>query len=210
MSEPVQGQSVPYAVYERVLNESIQRKGKLVELKKANAELTTERDTLKASVGTLTTERDTLASKANAAPDEKDKKISELTDSLRGIKHRAVFDKLAKTADVRDEAKDDLWAALQYKPEADEADEAKLSGLVTEALKGRAYMVQADPQAGSGVAGATRPAPIVQPSAAGPGAARGSSPSVSQTSAKSVMQIVAERAAKAGIAMGGAPIGSER
>ena len=68
------------------------------------------------------------------------KKVEELTGELRGLKHRAVFARLAKEQGVREGATDDLYQLSGWKPEADAVDEAAMKQAVADQKAKRGYL----------------------------------------------------------------------
>jgi hypothetical protein len=137
-------------------------------LKEQVKQLTTERDGLKMERDTLVGERDTLKIKADTSLMAKE--VDRLKAELRGHKHRAMFDELARATGVRPEALEDAWMLSGYKAEADEPDEARLSEVVA-GLKGiRGYLFTGEGAAPSG--GSESPLPGSQNKPA-PGSGRG-------------------------------------
>jgi hypothetical protein len=108
-------------------------------LKKNRA--STELEAAKAALAGLEKDRDGWKTKAEAAPSDLQAKVDELTGKLRGVNHRAAFDKLAKAANVRPEAVQDLYDLTKYAPDADEVDEAKITTLIGEAVQSRPYLL---------------------------------------------------------------------
>jgi hypothetical protein len=91
------------------------------------------------ALGTITTERDSWKMKAEAAPTEKDARIAEMEASLRGIVHRAAFDKEATAKGAKAAALDALWAVSQYKAEGDTPDPARITEVVGQLATSQAY-----------------------------------------------------------------------
>lgn len=165
--------------------------------RQAKAELKRQLDTATEQVTTLTTERDDFKTKLGNAPSTFREENERLKGEIRSRNHKDVFKRLAKDAKVRDEAVDDLWELSKYKPESDDVDEGKITGLIGDLTKTRSWLVQ------SGEANPTEPpaggkTPITTPpSPRGPGAGRGAA---EQPTAGSVAQIVNDRWAKSGSA----------
>jgi|SRR5271166_6948652 len=95
--------------------------------KDAAARLTTERDEIKK-------ELDELKAKPT------DPTAVQLRAELRELKHRQVFDRLARESKARPEALDDLWKLSGYTAETDLADEVKLKEMIESQAKTRAYL----------------------------------------------------------------------
>jgi len=77
-----------------------------------------------------------------AEPSEIKAQYDALKGELRGIKHKEVFQRVAAEQKVRPDALDDLWRLTGYQPEQDDPDEARIAGLLAEAVKSRPYLVQ--------------------------------------------------------------------
>jgi hypothetical protein len=120
--------------------------------KDAAARLTSERDDLKKELDEL---------KAKPV----DQTAVQLRAELRELKHRQVFDRLAREAKARPEALDDLWKLSGYTPETDLADEVKLKELIEGQTKTRAYLFDSGTQPVQ-----VSPMPLVKP---GVGAGQG-------------------------------------
>ena len=97
------------------------------------------------------------------------KRSKELEQQIRGIRHRKVFDEIARKAGVRPEGLDDLYNLSGYEPSGDLPDEDAVAALVEAQKTKRAYLFEIiDPNAPPMIA--TKPGPA---SGQGPGA-RGS------------------------------------
>ena len=97
------------------------------------------------------------------------KRSKELEQQIRGIRHRKVFDEIARKAGVRPEGLDDLYNLSGYEPSGDLPDEDAVAALVEAQKTKRAYLFEIiDPNAPPAMA--TKPGPA---SGQGPGA-RGS------------------------------------
>ncbi|OJW20454.1 MAG: hypothetical protein BGO49_04395 [Planctomycetales bacterium 71-10] len=107
-------------------------------------------DGLKTQVDGLTSEVTTLREKADGSTSAR--KVEELTAQLRGLKHRAVFDRLAGEAGVKPGATDDLYQLSGWKPEADAVDEAAMKQAIADQKGKRGYLF------GEAEAGAPPPA----------------------------------------------------
>jgi hypothetical protein len=154
-----------------------------------------ERDDLAAAMEALKGERDTLKTRIESEPNEYKAKVDELTGQLRSIKHDVAYRNVLKTLKVSDPAKQaDLLKLAEYKPEADEPDETKIIEVFGSALKGRPWLVDAEPAATTTAAPTTTttaaPAsrangatttPAVATGKPGPGSDRGQSLSQSTT-----------------------------
>jgi hypothetical protein len=133
---------------------------------------------LAAQVEALTKERDTFRATAETTAGDWQTKIDALSGTIRGLKHERAFAKVAGTLKVSDPTKQaDLVKLAGYAPEGDEPDEARITASFQEALKGRAWLVDAPPAPGGatnapGGAGATQAQSGGKP---GPGADRGQS-----------------------------------
>jgi hypothetical protein len=125
----------------------------------------------------LTKERDDFKTKAEADPDGLRKSLADAHGVVRSLKHDGAYAKVAKGLKVNDPAKfADLVKLAAYQPEGDEPDEVKIATAFQEALKGRAWLVDA-PAAGAattaaGAAGAAQGQSGGKP---GPGSERGQS-----------------------------------
>ena len=141
-----------------------------------------ENKALAAQVADLTTQRDSFRAAAEADPEDLRRTISELSGKIRETTHRAAFEQAARSLKVSDPARvADLWALAGYKPESDEADPKRLAATIGAALKGRPWLVDAEPTPtpaasaatpAPGGAGATTP---TTPAVPGPGSDRGQS-----------------------------------
>ena len=97
------------------------------------------------------------------------KRSKELEQQIRGIRHRKVFDEIARKAGVRPEGLDDLYNLSGYEPSGDLPDEDAVAALVEAQKTKRAYLFEIiDPNAPPVLQ--TKPGPA---SGQGPGA-RGS------------------------------------
>lgn len=101
--------------------------------------------TEKARADGLQTQLDGLKAEANTLREKADgstsaKKVEELTAELRGLKHRAVFDRLAGEAGVKPGATDDLYQLSGWKPEADAVDEAAMKQAIADQKGKRGYL----------------------------------------------------------------------
>ena len=95
----------------------------------------TERDSARkeladarAAVARLTSENATLATRADASASLK--RVDELTAELRTIKHKAVFDRVAKAKGATDDVLDLLYTNSGYKAAGDQADESAIGTLL--------------------------------------------------------------------------------
>lgn len=137
-----------------------------------------ENKTLAEQMAALFTERDTLKAKAAEDPEGLKARLAEAHGKIRESDHKAVFAKVAAKHKVSDPAKvNDLWSLSGYKPEADQADEAKLTEVIGGALKGRPWFLDntaagAATTASGGAHGTTA---AQSAGTAGPGADRGQS-----------------------------------
>ena len=86
--------------------------------------------------GTLETEHTKLKEAPVADATSADERVVKLTAENRAIRHRQVFDKLAK-GKVKEEGLDDFWSLTGYKPEADDCDEAAMGTLIADQLAKR-------------------------------------------------------------------------
>jgi hypothetical protein len=134
----------------------------------------------------LTTDRDRFKAAAEADPEDLRKQVADHQGTIRGLKHERAFERVARTLKVSDPVKyADLLTVARYAPEGDEPDESRIAATFGEALKGRPWLVDAEPKqpepGGSttapGGAGATDAA---RPAVPGPGADRGQSVSSPQ------------------------------
>lgn len=132
-------------------------------------------DGLQSKLDAQTTEMTTLREKADGSTSAR--KVEELTAELRGLKHRAVFDRLAGEAGVRQGAADDLYQLSGWKPEADAVDEAAMKQAIADQKGKRGYLF--------GEAGTTTPAddstPPATPPSPKPGPAYGQGGSTTST-----------------------------
>ncbi len=105
-----------------------------------NAEKATEQLTA------MQADRDQWKTKYEASsPEAYEAKIADLTGKVRGLTHRQAFEAAAKTLKVSDSARiADLFALSGYKPDADEIDQAKLTEVIGDALKGRPWLLDAE------------------------------------------------------------------
>ena len=140
-------------------SEAKKRRLEVKALREERDHVASERDELAQGYEALDKEYADHKAQAEAHPSELQARIDELTGKIRTGTHRAAFDKIADAARVRPEARDDLWKHLEYKAESDEVDEAKLSGLVGEALKGRTYLLAPDETSTNGARDGSKPAP---------------------------------------------------
>lgn len=65
-----------------------------------------------------------------AAPPER---VAELEGELRRLRHKHVFDRLARERGASDDVLDDLYDLLKYQPEGDKPDEKAIAALLDEA-----------------------------------------------------------------------------
>ena len=93
------------------------------------------------------------------------KKVEELTGELRGLKHRAVFDRLAKEQGVREGAANDLYQLSGWKADGDVVDETAMKQAIEAQKTARAYLFgEAQPNpAGDGGTPPTTPPPTPKP-----------------------------------------------
>lgn len=144
---------------------------KLKTVEAENADLKTRATTAETARTTAETELATLKA-AKDVPTAL-KRVDELTAELRGIKHRAVFDKLASEAGVKPGAVDDLYRLSEYKADADTVDEAAVKSLIEAQKASRGFLFGEADEATEQPAPGT-PAPDQQ-LPAGPGVNRGGS-----------------------------------
>jgi hypothetical protein len=118
-----------------------------------------------------------LESQLQTDPDGLRARIGELEGELWTRDTRSTFDRLAKDAKVRDEARDDLWSVLGLSPDGEtEITEEVIRERMGEAVKARAYMLQSEPETGNGAAGAAQGRSVpggLQSKPPGPGVGRG-------------------------------------
>jgi hypothetical protein len=151
------------------------------ELKSTRAEARDRRHELKAqkeAFDALTKERDQFKAQAALDPENLRAQLADATGKLRERDHRDAFAKVAKAQKVTDPNRiADLYALSGYKPDGDQADEAKLTEVITAALKGRPHFLDPPPAgAGTTAPGGAQGANGAQPSGKpGPGAERGQS-----------------------------------
>ncbi len=162
--------------YERLLSESIRRKEKVRELTNRLAEvdgklatIAADRDKHAADLTAMVADRDQYKTKLETQPDELRTQVSDLTNKLRTRTHRDKFDTLAP-AHVNPAAKDAAWDLLQWKAEADEVDEAKMTAAITDLVGRHPVLKITTDDGGNGAGGATT---TQQARAAGPGTSRG-------------------------------------
>jgi hypothetical protein len=175
----------------KLSDEAAKRRHTAKELRAQNEALTKERDEATRSLEALTAENNTL--KTNKPDSEKDRIIADLQQQIRTTTHKETFREIAKKANVREDALNDLWDLSGYKAEGDQADEAKLQELITAKLKGRDYLLKpvetttaaadaAQPNATTNGAQAPITTPATRP---GPGATR----TTSDTSAPAALSV---------------------
>lgn len=126
------------------------------DLKEANKEardrrhelkaLAEERDNFALLIQEVEADRDEWQGRANTDPEGLNARISELTGTVRSMKHERAFDKVLGTLNVKDPAKRaDLLRLVDYKAEADDPDEAAIASAFGEALKSRPWYTDAEP-----------------------------------------------------------------
>lgn len=185
----------------KLSDEAAKRRHVAKELRSQLEAVMRERDEALDGFTALEEEHTALTERANAAPEAKDQRIADLEQTIRTMNHKESFSKAAKAAGVREDALGDLWDLSGYKAETDQADEAKLSELITAKLKGRDYLLAPKVETTTAAADAAQPnqTPTTVASAAittpaskpGPGAVR----TTSDTSAPAV-QTVQDRVAR--------------
>lgn len=126
-------------------------------LKEALQAATAERDTLRARAAQLEQQVAELGQRTDATAAAA--RVEELTAELRGLRHRAVFERVAAARKARPEAIEDLWQLSGYRPEADQADEAALGQLLDAQAKQRPYLFADAGQGGQTAAEPPRPGP---------------------------------------------------
>jgi uncharacterized coiled-coil protein SlyX len=120
-------------------SEAAQRRKAGASLKKQLAELT-------ASNQALTAERDDFKAKSEATPEETRKTIEGLTSRLRDRVFRDAFAAEASKGDekgagkINPDAVDAAWKLMEFKPESDDVDPAKIKELVAKARTGHGYL----------------------------------------------------------------------
>jgi hypothetical protein len=92
-------------------------------------QLTAERKDLRKQVETLTAQLEKLSKETPAG------KVQELETQLRTLKHRGVFDRLARDRGAPDDVLDDLFVLLKYQADKDEPDEAAIAKLLDAAAE---------------------------------------------------------------------------
>lgn len=122
--------------------------------------------------------------KAASDPQGLATKVKELEAEVRTRDHRAVFDRLARAAGVREDGLDDLWQLSGYKPESDAPDEAALTATIADQKGKRGYLFgQGQGQAEGGKA--DPPAPKPGPAGGKGGTSTTGTPHVSEDLVKS-------------------------
>ena len=119
--------------------------------------LAAQLEELKAQHTALTQQAEQLRSASD--PNGLATKVKELQGELRMRDHRAVFNKLAKAAGVREDGLDDLFALSNYKAEADVADEGAIGQILADQKAKRAYLFQAGGNETNAVTPPAKPAP---------------------------------------------------
>jgi hypothetical protein len=151
-----------------------------------------ENKTLTEQLAGLTKERDSFKTQAEADPDGLRAELDRRSALIRELRHGAAFADVARKLKVNDPVKQqDLIRIANYQPEGDEPDESKITAAYAEALKGRAWLVDAPlPPAAAPIApgGATVTAQAQSGAKPGPGADRGES--VSATSSSAATRVV--------------------
>ena len=160
------GNSVPYGVYQKAVEDMGRYKASLRQLKEQVEGLAKERDTIKAERETLATqlaELDTqakgLKGQLDAQPGELRKTIEQLQGEIRTRDHRDAFYRHAKGWKgekgevIRDDALDALWKLSGYTPEGD-PDDAKLTEVITAAVAANGFILQTPAQSGGRAAAA--------------------------------------------------------
>lgn len=160
--------------FDRAVRQAIQRKQRIHELETRLAALTKEHETLAAALKTAAAERDDLKTKLEADPDGLRAKVLELEGQIRTRAHRDAFGAAAgkfkgpNGETVVPSAVDALWTLSGYKPEGDQADEAKLLKAIGDAVASNPFCLQAPDGAKDK---GTAPPPAPRPP--GPGLSRG-------------------------------------
>jgi hypothetical protein len=154
--------------------------GALDDLKDVRAEARDRRHenkTLTQQVAELMTDRDRFKAAAEADPENLRQALEDKQATIRVLKHERAFEKVAHLLKVTDPVKfADLQKVAVYTPEGDEPDESKITATFQEALKGRPWLVDAEPGGSTIVPGGANAAqPEIQPGGPGPGSDRGQS-----------------------------------
>jgi hypothetical protein len=136
-----------------------------------------ETKTLKEQLEALAKERDEIKVKSEADPEGLRNALAHAQGVIRGLKHDSAFTRVAKRFKVTDPTKfADLVKLAAYQPEGDEPDETKIATTFQEVLKGRSWLIDAEPAgAGKPAAGAAVATPAQPSGKPGPGAERGQS-----------------------------------
>jgi uncharacterized protein (UPF0335 family) len=155
------------------------------DLKEVRAEARDRRHENKAltqQIVELTTDRDGWKAKAETDPEGLEAQLHQATSLVRAMKHDRAYEKVAKDLKVSDPAKfADLLKLAGHTADDDEPDEAAITSTFKETLKGRPWLVDAEPtQAAPGGAtiapgGANGASEETKPGVPGPGADRGQS-----------------------------------
>jgi hypothetical protein len=99
-------------------------------LKGALATASSERDSARAERDTFKTQNETLARQVESSKNNKE--VLELRGKLREIEFRKVFDRIAKSKGIRDDAFDAAYQLGGYRPPDGEVDEDALGAAIDE------------------------------------------------------------------------------
>ena len=177
--------------------EAAKRRQTAKELREQLDAVAAERDEFAQAFEVIDTEYSEFKEQSTLPESEKDHMIADLQQQLRTRDHKEAFREIARKANVREDALNDLWDLSGYKAEADQADEATLQELITAKLKGRDWLLKpvetttaaadaAQPNPSQTVASAAITTPATKP---GPGAVRTTS-DTSQPAARTAIDRV--------------------
>lgn len=134
----------------------------------ANGKLKKDLEAATKSVDTLTKERDELKNAAASGPKELTDKIASLEGQILSRDHKEAFAGVKEFKVKGEDGKeteftlndgvtvDALWKHLDYKPEGDKPDAAKITGLMGEAAKSASYLFKPKADAATSEAGASK------------------------------------------------------
>ena len=185
--------TVSQSAYDRAVRQAIHRKGRVHELEAELAKLRKDHETAAAALKATTTERDDFKSKLETDPDGLRSKVIALESKLRERTHRDAFNaaagkfKGANGETVVPTAIEALWTLSGYKPEGDQADEAKLLKVIGEAVASHPFTLAAP----DGAKGSTAPPTAPAPKPPGPGAASRGAPETTPPPASVKAQVEA-------------------